>query len=427
MSITVVFAPPLPSDNPATFNSKAFTLLGDLNKWSGQANQVAGDINADKTALLNAGLPTVSANIANVNTVATNVANVNAVGTNIARVNTVAGSIGNVNTVAANITDVTNYADTYLGPKASAPTTRNDGSALRAGDLYFNTTSGTLAVYHGSGWAGLNSAAVWGPTRTLTIGNTGKSVDGSANVSWSLVEILGFGTDMVDADHAAVLEALMQANTALRAINALRFGPWQQQGELLIRNRGVVQGCAVSKSTTAARNLNISAGRCFAGGNVFTVAQQDSAASVPPNTGSGAVTVSAYLYPHSAGDYRLAVTAIGQSVPDNGIEIYRLTIPAGSTDATDPYLANVTLTDVRRIEPDYPELLNSPPSVSLAFARPMRGTDWRMDVDVVSSTGAPCRADQVVITNRATNGCTLTLASAADDVRIRWQTTRLHD
>ena len=114
-------------------------------------------------------------------------------------------------------------------------------------------------------------------------------------------------------------------------------------------------------------------------------------------------------------------------MPDNGIEIYRLTIPAGSTDSTDPYLANVTLTDVRRIEPGYPDLLDSPPSVSLAFARPMRGTDWRMDIDVVSATGAPGRADQIVVTNRATNGCTLWLGSAADDVRIRWHTTRLHD
>ena len=43
MSITVVFDPPLPSDNPATFNQKAFTLLGNLNTWSTQANALASD------------------------------------------------------------------------------------------------------------------------------------------------------------------------------------------------------------------------------------------------------------------------------------------------------------------------------------------------------------------------------------------------
>ena len=46
MTITVVFDPPLPSDSPATFNTKAFTTLGDLNTWSTQANAVAAEVNA---------------------------------------------------------------------------------------------------------------------------------------------------------------------------------------------------------------------------------------------------------------------------------------------------------------------------------------------------------------------------------------------
>jgi hypothetical protein len=47
------------------------------------------------------------------------------------------------------------------------------------------------------------TTANWGTARTLTIGNTGKSVNGSANVSWSLAEIgaarfstLAVGTDL---------------------------------------------------------------------------------------------------------------------------------------------------------------------------------------------------------------------------------------
>jgi hypothetical protein len=52
------------------------------------------------------------------------------------------------------------------------------------------------------------------------------------------------------------------------------------------------------------------------------------------------------------GFWRLAVTAIGQAVPEDGILLYNLTLPANSTDATDPNLAKVTLTDVRRIEID---------------------------------------------------------------------------
>jgi len=45
-----------------------------------------------------------------------------------------------------------NFDDTYLGAKASDPTVDNDGDALNAGDLYFNTTSNVLRVYNGSAW-----------------------------------------------------------------------------------------------------------------------------------------------------------------------------------------------------------------------------------------------------------------------------------
>ena len=45
-----------------------------------------------------------------------------------------------------------NFDDTYLGAKASDPTVDNDGDALTAGDLYFNTTSNVLKVYSGSAW-----------------------------------------------------------------------------------------------------------------------------------------------------------------------------------------------------------------------------------------------------------------------------------
>ncbi len=44
------------------------------------------------------------------------------------------------------------FDDTYLGAKSSDPATDNDGDALTAGDLYFNTTADNLRVYSGSAW-----------------------------------------------------------------------------------------------------------------------------------------------------------------------------------------------------------------------------------------------------------------------------------
>ena len=50
-----------------------------------------------------------------------------------------------------------NFDDTYLGAKSSDPTVDNDGDALNAGDLYFNTTSNELRVYSGSAWIAITS------------------------------------------------------------------------------------------------------------------------------------------------------------------------------------------------------------------------------------------------------------------------------
>jgi hypothetical protein len=44
------------------------------------------------------------------------------------------------------------FDDRFLGPKASDPTTDNDGNALVEGALYWNTSSNEFRAYTGSGW-----------------------------------------------------------------------------------------------------------------------------------------------------------------------------------------------------------------------------------------------------------------------------------
>ena len=72
-----------------------------------------------------------------------------------------------------------NFDDTYLGAKSSDPSVDNDGDALTAGDLYFNTSTNRLRVYTGSAWveidAGMTSftlAGSSGSNQTISDGNT---------------------------------------------------------------------------------------------------------------------------------------------------------------------------------------------------------------------------------------------------------------
>ncbi len=79
---------------------------------------------------------------------------------NAADISTVAGISADVTIAAANVADITNFADVYQGPAAADPTLRNDGSALQAGDLYFNTAVDEFRVYDGAAWRSVVFGAV---------------------------------------------------------------------------------------------------------------------------------------------------------------------------------------------------------------------------------------------------------------------------
>lgn len=75
-------------------------------------------------------------------------------------------------------------------------TTRTEG-ARKNSNLTFNPSTGTLTATKFSGTLSGNAstATTWATARTLTIGFTGKSVNGSDNVSWSLSEIGAAASD----------------------------------------------------------------------------------------------------------------------------------------------------------------------------------------------------------------------------------------
>jgi hypothetical protein len=106
-------------------------------------------------------------------------------------------------TVAANVADITNFADVYQGGKATAPTLRNDGSALQAGDLYFDTVLNEMRVYDGSVWqaAGstVNGTAIR-QTFTATAAQTTFTVTGGYDAGFADVYLNGVklvnGTDV---------------------------------------------------------------------------------------------------------------------------------------------------------------------------------------------------------------------------------------
>jgi hypothetical protein len=94
----------------------------------------------------------VAADATDIGAVAAIASDVSAVSTIAADVSAVAAIDSDITTAATNVADITNFADVYQGAKASDPVTRNDTTALQAGDLYFNTNVDVMKVYTGGVW-----------------------------------------------------------------------------------------------------------------------------------------------------------------------------------------------------------------------------------------------------------------------------------
>ena len=121
----------------------ALVSRNDANGFQATASSAAS------TSATQAGIASTKANEAsisegNASTFATNASNS-------------ADSAGNAQTAAEAARDAAlaafdSFDDRYLGQKSSDPTVDNDGDALVAGTLYFNTTTDDMKVYEGSVW-----------------------------------------------------------------------------------------------------------------------------------------------------------------------------------------------------------------------------------------------------------------------------------
>ena len=120
-------------------------------------------------------------------------------------------------TAAANSADA--FDDIYLGTKSSDPSTDNDGDALAAGMLYFNSTNNILRVYSGSAWqdAALSSTGVVTLTGTQTLTNKTLTTPKIAEI-----DSLGSGDITLDAEVDINLDAATDVN--IPANVGLTFG-----------------------------------------------------------------------------------------------------------------------------------------------------------------------------------------------------------
>jgi hypothetical protein len=253
---------------------------------SGNVTTVAGiSANVTTVAGINAAVSTVATNNANVSTVATNIAAVNTNATNIVAIQNASTNATNAATSAtaaqtaqsaaesardATLAAYDNFDDRYLGSKTSNPTLDNDGNALAAGALYFNSVSGAMQVYTGSAWV----AAYVSGTGFLASANNLSDVASTSSARTNLGLAIGTNVQAYDAQLADIA-ALTPTDNSFIVGNGTNFVAEDASTARTSLGLGTI-------ATQAANNVSITGGS-VAGITDLAVADGGTGASTAAN------------------------------------------------------------------------------------------------------------------------------------------------
>ncbi len=239
-----------------------FELLVDAVSAATSATNAANSASAASTSATNASnsASTATTQASNAATSATNAATS---ATNASNAQTAAETAQ-----AAAEAALDNFDDIYLGAKSSDPSVDNDGDALNAGDLYFNTTSNNLKVYTGSAWADAALTAA----NFLTVANNLSDLNNAGTARTNL----GLGTIATQAANNVSITG--GSVTGVTDIAIADGGTGASSASAARTNLGLVIGTDVQAfdADIVAKDVN----------NTFTAAQRGSTDTDTSNTGS---------------------------------------------------------------------------------------------------------------------------------------------
>ena len=287
------------------------------------------------TATTQAGIATTQAS--NASTSATNAAtsetnaaaSASAAATSASNASTSASSAASAQSAAETARDQTlaafdSFDDRYLGQKSTAPTLDNDGDALVAGALYFNTTTNEMKVYDGTQWLnayaslsgallatsnlsdlnnvstardnlGLGTAAVEdvGYFATAAQGTNADTAYGWGNhasagylasSNYTASDVLnkiktvdgagsGLDADLLDGNSSAYFQQALVSGTNIKTVNSttlLGSGNLAVGTVTSVGGTGTVSGLTLSGTVTGTGNLTLGGTLSLTSGNVTT-------------------------------------------------------------------------------------------------------------------------------------------------------------
>jgi hypothetical protein len=258
-------------------------------------------------------IATVAGANASITTVANNLNGANTIGT-VAGLNSEISALGpiavDITTAATNVTDISNFADVYVGPSATAPTTRVDTSALQVGDLYFDTVTNTMKVYSSGGWVSTGSSVNGTSNRfTYTVSSSTVTITGADDDGDTLAYDAGYidvylngvrmvnGTDVTVTSGTSVVFATAIGTSGTDIVDIVAFGTFQL-ANFSINDANDVSTAGISDGQVLVWNASASS---FQAGNassaeVYGFNKNASGQLIITTTGGGADSINAATY-----------------------------------------------------------------------------------------------------------------------------------
>jgi hypothetical protein len=211
--------------------SAAAALVSEGNAATSESNAATSESNASTSA---SNASTSATNASNSATAASGYATT----ASDAKDDAVTAQLAAEAALASTLAAYDNFDDRYLGAKASDPSTDNDGDALVAGALYFQTGSG-MKIWTGSTWefayvpggtylakannlSDLTNAATARTNLGLaTVAATGAYTDLSGTPTLAAVATSGSYTDLINTPTFGALASLDEVGTAYITNNAV--------------------------------------------------------------------------------------------------------------------------------------------------------------------------------------------------------------
>lgn len=180
------------------------------------------------------------------------------------------------------------FDDRYLGSKTSDPSVDNDGNALVAGSLYFNSVSGIMKLYTGSAWV---AAYVQGVASSINFTPAGGVA--ATNVQAAIEEV-----DTEKLTKASNLSDVANAATARSNLGAAALAVAQS---FTAAQRGTVSaltdGATITPDFAVANNFSVTLGgnRTLANPSNLTAGQSGVIVITQDGTGSRTLAYGSYF------------------------------------------------------------------------------------------------------------------------------------